>query len=146
MSKAAVGVGLIDLKNAFCGILRFVIRKKCRFCGCRDAKALCDWPTTRRGEVRVDDLRVGDIWVTQLSDKGKSGKIVEIEDFDLTRRFWILIPGHRNASPYDRFRGELQMSERNTTCDNACCFRHRRRIGPDRHYCADHWSAWEAVS
>jgi hypothetical protein len=117
-----------------------VIRKKCRFCGCRDAKALCDWPTTRRGEVLVDDLRVGDIWIIQPS--GKDGKIVEIEEFDQTRRFWI----HRRAAPYDRFRGDRQASERNQTCDNACCFRHRRRIGPDRHYCADHWSAWEAVS
>jgi hypothetical protein len=38
------------------------------------------------------------------------------------------------------------MIERTEMCDNACCFRHRRRIGPDRYYRVDHWEAWETVS
>jgi hypothetical protein len=127
-----------------CAILRRVIRRKCHFCGCRHAKATCDWPTIRRGEVLVEDLKVGDFWIAEPS--GKRGKIVEIEDFDLTRKFWILVPGTKDPSPYNRFRGDRQMSERIETCDNACCFRHRRRIGPGRHYCSDHWNTWEAVS
>ncbi len=38
----------------------------------------------------VEDLKVGDIWITGRS----CGKIVEIEDLDLTRRFWISISDH----------------------------------------------------
>jgi hypothetical protein len=25
------------------------------------------------------------------------------------------------------------------TCDKSCCYRHRRHVGRDRDYCADHW-------
>jgi hypothetical protein len=121
-----------------------VTGKKCRFCGCRNAKATCDWPTTRRSEVLVEDLQVGDIWIAHASDQ--RGTIVEIEDFDLTRRFWIKVPGTKEPRPYDRFRSDLQLSERIHTCDNPCCFRHRRRIGDGRYYCSDHWTSWEAVS
>jgi hypothetical protein len=60
------------------------VGKKCRFCDCRNAKATCDWPITRRGDVLIEDLRVGDLWIAQTSEQ--RGTIVEIEDFDLTRR------------------------------------------------------------
>ena len=127
---------------SICGILGPVVLKKCRFCDCDNADAQCAWPTIRRSEVLVEDLRVGDIWITER----KRGRIVEIEDFDLTRRFWISNPGHKDPDTYNRFRRDLQMIERAEMCDNACCFRHRRRIGPDRYYCVDHWEAWETVS
>jgi len=125
-----------------CGILGPVVLKKCRFCECDTAEARCAWPTTQRNEVLVEEIKVGDIWISER----KPGRIVEIEDFDLTRRFWISIPGRLDANPHDRFRGALQMIERTAMCDNPCCFRHRRRIGPDRYYCVDHWRAWETVS
>jgi len=120
------------------------VGKKCRFCDCRNANATCDWPIKRRGDVRIQDLRVGDIWIAQPPEQ--RGAIVEIEDFELTRRFWISTSGRQEPRPYDRFRGDLQLSERVERCGNACCYRHRRRIGRSRYYCSDHWRAWEAVS
>jgi hypothetical protein len=91
----------------------------------------------------VEELKVGDIWI---AESNKRGTIVEIEDFDLTRRFWILRQGNREPFSYNRFRGDLQTCERIEKCAKACCFRHRRRIGQDHYYCAEHWSAWETVS
>jgi hypothetical protein len=130
------------LRIGICGILGPVVVKKCRFCDCGDAVAQCGWPTTQRSEVLVEDLKVGDIWITGRN----RGTIVEIEDFDLTRRFWVSRPGHDDPDPHNRFRGGLERIERLEMCDNACCFRHRRRIGPDRYYCVDHWGAWETIS
>jgi hypothetical protein len=119
-----------------------VIDEKCRFCDSENAGVRCAWPTVQQMEVLVEDVKVGDIWITGRS----RGRIVEIEDFGLTRRFWISIPGHNDPAPHNRFRGDRQMIERSEMCGNPCCFRHRRRIGPDRYYCEDHWRAWETVS
>ncbi len=116
--------------------------KKCRFCGCRQVKAACGWPIVWKGDVRVEDLSVGDYWLTPP----KRGKIVDVEEFEQTRKIWVVFPGSRDPHAFNRFRGDLQLSERIRACGKACCFRHRRRLGPGCYYCSDHWTAWEAVS
>src|SRR5260221_633914 len=59
---------------------------------------------------------------------------------------WIEMRSNQEPHAYNRFREELQMAERIRTCGNPCCSSHRRQIGPERYYCADHWDAWEAIS
>jgi hypothetical protein len=84
------GDGNLDLAGTF------LDARPPRPCECLNAKATCDWATTHRGDVLVENLRVGDLWIGQASER--LGTIVEIEDFDLTRRFWIST-GAANPGP-----------------------------------------------
>jgi hypothetical protein len=138
-------------------------RKKCAFCDHkgRASISLCDWPVWKQIEKRAELAEVGDVWITQQA--AKRGRIVEIENLKLApdkqgtlsyvvtegefqaRRIWVLIPGHPKPYPYTRNNGATFTTEGPGTCDQACCFRHRRHVGIDKDYCMDHWNAWEAV-
>jgi hypothetical protein len=121
--------------------------KKCAFCGCKNAKALCDWPMEKEKCVMAKTLRVGDTWVTQMAHK--FAKIAEIEPLDargfitddvfVKLRFWVAIPHHKAPYPYMRLNDDLVMTVRPGTCDKPCCFRHRRHPAPNVDFCMDHW-------
>ena len=76
----------------------------CGFCQTPDAPYLCDWPSMQRVELPAEDLKIGDIWITQIA--AKRGRIVGIEwdgahHGPHRRRFWVLnSPGIRIPYPY----------------------------------------------
>jgi hypothetical protein len=120
-------------------------RKKCAFCNARNVKALCDWPVKKPTVLTAADVIVGD---KLISPKSKlTVKVINVQEWrggllDIsiaetrgTRlRFWN----------YIRAPSDAVTLLRPGTCDNACCFRHRRHVGPDRDYCMDHWALTEA--
>jgi hypothetical protein len=115
----------------------------CYVCRRPDAKWLCAWPVERKVHVPAFSIEVGDVWITQQA--GKRGRVVDIEYFDTVRKLWVNIPGHPDPYPYTRFAIDSVETLRPGTCDQPCCDAHAREAGDERHYCADHWHAWEQI-
>lgn len=120
-------------------------RKRCAFCGDL-CDALCDFPVERVEKVAVKDLQPGDR-VDTMGCVGYS-RIILLEPAALGD---VRVSIQRPAS----FGKPLLVTTvpaiatflalRKTTCDKACCHKHRRHAGPNLDYCADHWSSWKEL-
>lgn len=132
------------------------IRKVCRFCKNRKALSLCDWPMMKPIPFEpYYAIGEGDVLVQA---GGWRARILELEK----KPTWVNIRasvlttlGGHPRNPAKPFQSGFMVGpgnlhhfrvERPGTCDKACCFRHRRHVGPDRDYCMDHWREWERVS
>jgi hypothetical protein len=151
---------VVTVDGVFGGSPMFVcsedVRPSCAICHQGHAPFLCDWPVERKVHVPAFSVEVGDVWITQQA--GKRGSVVVIEYLDIhgrpwatkadsiERRFWVAIPGHKDHYPYIRFEIDSVETLRPGTCDAPCCDAHVREVAEERHYCADHWRAWEQVA
>lgn len=137
--------------------LNFEVGPFCRFCEDDSDTVLCDWPGWKTVEKPIEKADVGDLWITEKA--AKRARIVEIENLDyhgvktktnqskfLQRMLWVQISGHPKPYPYLRYVGDTFTTEALAICDQSACWRHSREVDEDRHYCADHWRAWESVA
>lgn len=140
-----------------------VENKPCAFCGA-EAPYLCDWPVTRFESVIAHDVRIGDVirdWtaiemrVLGIEALRPSPPVpVPARNSVLYFRVELLrVPkGTRsrakNYLDFGCLRHTLAIvpTAKRGTCDQACCEAHAREIGEDRHYCREHWQAWQEVS
>jgi len=149
---------------------RRAIRKACRFCQRRNAKALCDWPVERARPVKVEELQNGDHVLSELARR--RCRVIAPQEFVRTDRptgywmYWLEFPGRGKISDLELSKetrtcvGENQSSRvfqylkpkgfvlqtfRPATCDAPCCFACRRHVGPGRDYCREHWCSWETA-
>jgi len=127
------------------------VRKKCKFCKARDVKALCDWPVMRFQLAPASSIQVGEI--IRHPKLGIFPRTAEIQGIDegSSGQLWFHCivaarEGQRRSKPapfHWHHTGMLYVMRPGGTCDNACCFRHRRHVGPNRDYCMDHWGLVE---
>ncbi len=119
-------------------------RKKCRFCATQDVKTLCDWPVVKLKSIFASDLVVGDRFHFHQVRRPDMVHIVELIDLEKPNVTFVAyrIPGLPPQVPYRFQLGQRIYVERAGTCDAPCCYKHRRHVGVDTDYCADHWDAW----
>lgn len=134
------------------------LRRKCKFCDCRHANALCDWPVIKPVHFEpYDAIGEGDIlaqpggWRARIQELQPRAGCLDVRAvvLDLGKRAGIprrVKPPFRTAFPISPHNFQKFRVMRPGTCDNPCCARHRRHVGPDRDYCMDHWRAWEQVA
>lgn len=117
--------------------------KRCKFCG-EPGETLCDWPVERMELIPGHKLRKGD---RALVLCGLYEVIFCQADISKDALYLGLVLEKTGAVSTVEFRlsGEYQV-RRTATCDAPCCEAHAREVGDDRHYCADHWRAWEEIS
>ena len=130
--------------------------KPCAFCGA-EGPYLCDWPVTRFESVMAHDVRIGDVIRDSTdADRAIEMRVLGIEPRGLVLRFqieFLHVPKKSRACAVKyRCRGFVRwdraavLRAESGTCDQACCEAHAREIGEDRHYCREHWQAWQEVS
>jgi hypothetical protein len=128
----------------------------CAFCGA-EAPYLCDWPVTRFESVIAHDVRIGDV----IRDSARGETAIEMRVFDIHavnsllyfRVELLRVPKGARAQAkryldlgHLRHAGAIVPTAKRGTCDQSCCEAHAREIGEDRHYCREHWQAWQEVS
>jgi hypothetical protein len=113
-------------------------RRKCAYCDCPDAKALCDWKMIKPVRFsKWNSINVGDTLVYA------SGLRVRILSIDGAPGYLILRAQASARAPeyvFNGYDGNVDMFrvERPGTCDKPICYRCRRHVGPNRDYCLTH--------
>ena len=135
--------------------------KPCEFCG-GDGQYLCDWPVDRMVVTPVQRVLHGEVireWSAPEVNLGAdavymrvlgiemSGRYVhfQIEVLRSTSRSRRRADGYRLHGFTRPFNSPVDVA-RPGTCDRRCCEAHAREAGEDRHYCREHWHAWQGVA
>lgn len=132
------------------------IRKVCQFCKCHKGLSLCDWPMMKPIPFEpYYAIGEEDILVQASGWRARILGITRMSTWVNVRASVLTSTVGRARNPMKPYVCVFTISaatlrlfrvERPGTCDKACCFRHRRHVGPDRDYCMDHWRDWERVS
>lgn len=118
--------------------------KRCFVCK-QPADFLCDWPVMKPAKVLVHDLRIGDGITFEYRPKWGRGEIVDIQPGHAPGNLLIKVKFKLGSYGYLWPLKAQVDTERPGTCDQPVCDLHLREAGEDRHYCQEHWRAWEAL-
>lgn len=124
------------------------VTKKCNWCE-KDGLYLCDWPKMERAHFVVRKLRVGQIILRGTITDPVSWKLVAIAPYDSDTGLLVEIKYFDSkfgrecsvVEPRDKTLGGW----RRGSCSLAMCETHAREIGPEKHYCREHWDAWQTA-
>ncbi len=142
---------------AACGHSHCTCPLVCAFCRL-PGEDLCYWPVERFEPTRLADVQPGDTICRFKESRSRSGvaTVETIEPCDLGTspgvRITLRIKRAAHSTPLYRSKTftappwKMARVLKPGTCDVPICALHSREVDDDRHYCKDHWLAWENVA